>query len=171
MNRSDNRIKMNPKKIFPNFIYHTKNTIPAPSKGFFLSLLVAIISFQCQHARIRVAPPVPEECKPWEDKKEEEVCKNKWDELIQKRDSIPVVEKEFEHEYYYWGLKPGDIGVRLDKECPKGVAEIHQYSTFKQGLYEQVTVGFYSPRTLRLVCLSQPLETEPARRQPARRRR
>jgi hypothetical protein len=120
----------------------------------------SVFIFNCQHARIRMEPELPQECKPWVEKKSEASCMEAWSKLKERRDSIPTVEKEYEQIYYYWGFSPDDISLRLDEECPKGVVEIYQYSTFKNALYEQLTIGFYSPRTLRLTCLTEELKPE-----------
>lgn len=142
---------------------------PILFRAMILSLAVLSMT-QCQHARIRVSPPLPSECKPWEEKQMEESCIAKRQELKAKLESIPTSVKEYEHEYYYWGFKPADYSIQLEKECPNGVFEIHQYSTFKQGFYEQVTLGFYTPRTLQLTCLSERFNPNPEP-EPRRRRR
>lgn len=54
--------------------------------------------------------------------------------------------------YYYWGLSPKNYPIDTTAYCPNGIKEAHQYSTFFDSLYEQLTVGIYSPRTLILIC-------------------
>lgn len=134
-------------------------------KDFFCRIyaltLLLWITISCQHARIRIPPPLPDECKPWNDKNLEPTCLEKRKELENEWEVIPTNVKEYEQKYYFWGLKPSDIYYKLDEECPNGVKEIYQFSTFKDAVYEQLTLGLYSPRTLRLTCY----ETKPPTKQ------
>ncbi|MCC5814976.1 MAG: hypothetical protein JJT78_09485 [Leptospira sp.] len=137
---------------------------------FSLLASIIIIIFNCQHARIRIAPPLPPECKPFTEKEGSDDCIKKREEWQEALNKIPTTVKEYEQVYYYWGLSPSDFDYDLKNECPKGTYEIHQFSTLKQGVYEQVTLGFYSPRTLRLTCLNQEFTPEPQNRPTGRRR-
>lgn len=118
--------------------------------GIFLSMFLFILN--CQHARIRFIPDLPDQCIPWSEKNQNEVCQASLEILRNDLVKKKTIEKEFPQIYTYWGFKPEDIKVDLNKECPQGVYEIYQYSTFKNAVYEQLTIGFYSPRTLRLTC-------------------
>ncbi len=120
-----------------------------------LATLSGFLSQSCQHARIRISPPIPAECKPWAEMQSSPECQAKREVQWKSLEEIPTTVKEYDQIYYYWGLKPNEISLRLDEECPQGVYEIHQFSTFQNALYEQLTLGFYSPRTLRLTCFTK----------------
>lgn len=42
--------------------------------------------------------------------------------------------------------------VNVSDYCTNEIKEIRQYSTFLDSLYEQLTLGIYTPRTLNLTC-------------------
>lgn len=119
---------------------------------FWILLSIFLFIINCQHARIRFIPDLPDQCIPWSEKNQNEVCQASLEIIRNDLAKKKTVEKEFPQIYTYWGFKPEDIQVDLNKECPKGVYEIHQYSTLMNAIYEQLTIGFYSPRTLRLTC-------------------
>lgn len=138
-----------------------KSIQPIIRKISHLVILVLLLFLAgCQHAKIRIDPELPQECKPWVEKKDKEDCVESWKSLREKSDSIPTIEKEFEQEYFYWGFSPKDIALDLNNECPKGIVEIYQFSSFKNAVYEQLTLGYYSPRILRLTCLTEELKPE-----------
>lgn len=130
-------------------------------KNIWLGVALTAFAIHCQHARIRVEPNPPAQCKPWAEKQFEETCEKAYNDIREKRDKIPTMEKEYEQVYTNWGFKPREISMNLKEECPKGVVEIYQYSTFKNALFEQLTLGYYSPRTLRLTCLTEEFRVDP----------
>lgn len=138
-------------------------------KKALLLFILTVGLFHCQHARIRIPPPLPEECKPWSEKQYDPTCQEKRQSQKNEWESFPVLVKEYEQKYFFWGLKPSDIYYKLDEECPNGVKEIYQYSTLKDAVYEQLTIGIYSPRTLRLTCYeSKPIQ--PTKPTPGKKR-
>jgi hypothetical protein len=122
--------------------------------NFKICLLISGIVFflQCQHARVRLIPDMPKECKPWSEKEYKEVCQDALQSMRNDLNKKKTIIKEYPQVYLYWGLRPKTIAMDLTKECPKGVYEIYQFSTLKNAIYEQLTIGFYSARTLRLTC-------------------
>jgi hypothetical protein len=122
------------------------------SLKYFILLGCLLFLFQCQHARIRLIPSLPEQCIPWSEKQQKEDCQSSLEIIRNDLAKKKTIEKEFPQVYTYWGFSPDNIQVDLNKECPKGVFEIYQYSSLTNAVYEQLTIGFYSPRTLRLTC-------------------
>ncbi|EMJ67098.1 hypothetical protein LEP1GSC051_3713 [Leptospira sp. P2653] len=47
---------------------------------------------------------------------------------------------------------PREYLIDVTGYCPNGIKEVRQYSTFLDLIYEQLTLGIYSPRTLNLIC-------------------
>ncbi|TGK15410.1 Bor/Iss family lipoprotein [Leptospira stimsonii] len=85
----------------------------------------------CQHARVEVSP-IAEQKKKTESKKERILLKQN---------------------YYLMGLFPRKIEYEESSLCPeRGIKEIHQYSSFMNVLFEQMTLGIYSPRSLEIYC-------------------
>lgn len=54
--------------------------------------------------------------------------------------------------YWFWGLS-GKHDVDLDEVCPQGVARYHTDAT-AFGLWNVLTLGIFSPRTLVVECTS-----------------
>lgn len=51
------------------------------------------------------------------------------------------------------GLLPRKIEYEESNICPeRGIKEIHQFSSFTNVLFEQMTLGIYSPRSLEIFC-------------------
>jgi|JI9StandDraft_1071089.scaffolds.fasta_scaffold177554_3 hypothetical protein len=132
------------------------DTIKVTMKSGIIKLLLILFSIsffiQCQHARVRLIPDIPNECKPWSEKEFKEVCQDALQSIRNNLSKKKTTVKDYSQAYLYWGLRPKTIPIDLTKECPKGVYEIYQFSSFKNVIYEQLTIGFYSPRTLRLTC-------------------
>jgi hypothetical protein len=53
--------------------------------------------------------------------------------------------------FWLWGFK-GDSRVDLDAACPEGVARFHSEATALGWVAQVVTVGFWSPRRVVVVC-------------------
>jgi hypothetical protein len=53
--------------------------------------------------------------------------------------------------FWLWGFK-GDGRVDLDQACPEGVASFHSEATPLEWIAQVVTVGFWSPREVVVVC-------------------
>ena len=135
-------------------IVHEKNTHNKViiNINYFILISFILITWSCQHARVRIIPDLPRECLPWSEKQQKEVCQESLDIIRNDLAKKKTIEKEYPQDYTYWGFRPDDVPVDLNKECPKGVFEIYQYSTLKNAIYEQFTIGFYSPITLKLTC-------------------
>ena len=115
--------------------------------------LVGGFTTSCQHARVRLGSPEPRECRLGL------LPRRKCDEIMNARKekvakSPETLEKHvIEQEYYLMGLYPDEKVYKAEDFCPgKAIYEVYQYSTFMDGLYEQLTLGIYSPRTLEVTC-------------------
>lgn len=105
---------------------------------FFLGM-----GFGCQHARVQLAP-------------QQTGCP----------DSVPAdvsgcvleavtskgSEKQLVQVFYLWGLYPRQIEYDGKELCPTGITEVHQFATFTDGLWTNLSLGIYTPRTLRVIC-------------------
>ncbi len=64
----------------------------------------------------------------------------------------PPAYTERQH-FFLWGLAPGRIAVGLKGVCSDtDVRQIQTQRTFLDGLLGFITVGLYSPRTMRIWC-------------------
>ncbi|WP_046691468.1 Bor/Iss family lipoprotein [Leptospira santarosai] len=106
--------------------------------------------WNCQHVRVRFSQETPESCKTSNQKKE---CKIAL-ETRAKKESAPKQTFTISQNFYFWGLKPANYAIDGITYCPHGVYEAYQYTSFRNGLYEQLTLGIFSPRTLILTCHS-----------------
>ncbi|NCN10504.1 MAG: hypothetical protein GW938_11740 [Leptospira sp.] len=140
------------KNLFPIFDKNWQSYDAYRIMKFLIMISLVLLVLNCQHARIRLIPSLPSQCIPWSEKQQKDDCQTSLEIIRNDLAKKKTVEKEFPQVYTYWGFSPDDIQVDLNKECPKGVFEIYQYSTFMNGFYEQLSIGFYSPRTLRLTC-------------------
>ncbi|TGL78146.1 Bor/Iss family lipoprotein [Leptospira yasudae] len=98
--------------------------------GIIILLLTQIV--WCQHARVEVAPIAAKQAKTKETNRETILLKQN---------------------YYLMGLLPRKLEYSEAQYCPeRGIKEVHQYSSFANILFEQITIGIYSPRSLEIVC-------------------
>lgn len=58
------------------------------------------------------------------------------------------------HHHLVFGLVNLSDSVKLDEECPNGVAKIHDRHTFVNGLIAQLTGNIYHPTTVSVWCKS-----------------
>ncbi|WP_254055542.1 Bor family protein [Leptospira mayottensis] len=113
-------------------------------------MFLLTVFWNCQHARVRFPQETPEPCKLSNQKKE---CKIALEARI-KMESTPKQTFTISQNFYFWGLKPSNYAIDGTAYCPHGVYEAYQFTSFWNGLYEQLTLGFFSPRTLVLTCHS-----------------
>ena len=57
--------------------------------------------------------------------------------------------------FWLWGFQ-GDGRVDLDAACPEGVASFHSEAGFGGWIAQVLTLGFWSPRTVVVVCAEGP---------------
>lgn len=117
--------------------------------NLFNTLFIILFLLNCQHARLRVSPPLPKSCQSENQKQ----CEKDKIEFQEKLKSSEKSFKEIHQVYYLGGLFPRKYEIQESKYCPdSGIYEILQYYTFKDALFEQLTVFIYSPRTVRITC-------------------
>lgn len=104
-------------------------------KNMFIIILVLVLEFlaNCQHSRYRA------------------------DGCITCRDSpkalVPDKSIKMPLEVFFWGLYPSRLEYNSTDFCKKSeVKEIHEYTSLMNGLYENLTFGIYTPRTLTVSC-------------------
>ncbi|RHX95943.1 hypothetical protein DLM76_02980 [Leptospira yasudae] len=109
----------------------------------FMGIFVA-----CQHTRVRFPQDPPKSCLNPSAQRQCRAALEDRERLNAEPSQMHVIPQSF----YFWGMSPKNYPVNAVSYCPNGVKEAHQYSTFFDALYEQLTLGIYSPRTLDLIC-------------------
>ena len=118
-------------------------------KKILLFSLLAGLLVQCQHSRVRIAPPTPEDCQgPIINEEKCNAAKNAQKQKQNGKKGEIILEQKF----FAWGLYPAKIEYDAAKLCPQGIYEVYQYTTVVDGLLSEITLGFYLPRTLRVTC-------------------
>jgi hypothetical protein len=108
-----------------------------------------VFLLQCQHARLRIARPLPQSCQISDVK----TCEKDKLLLESKINSLDKKTFEVHQTYYLGGLIPRRYEMNESTYCPHtGIYEILQYYTFKDALFEQLTAFIYSPRTVKITC-------------------
>jgi len=64
--------------------------------------------------------------------------------------SDSVVQREYVATWL-WGIVPADT-IDTRRECPSGVATVETRQTFLNGLVAVLTLGIYTPQSLRVTC-------------------
>jgi|JI9StandDraft_2_1071091.scaffolds.fasta_scaffold37086_2 hypothetical protein len=112
-------------------------------------ILAMTLLFGCQHARLRIAQPLPKSCQAGDIK----LCEKDKLNLENKLKNSERKIHEVHQKYYLGGLFPRKYELNESSFCPdSGIYEILQYYTFKDALLEQLTAFIYSPRTVRITC-------------------
>ena len=97
-----------------------------------ICLFFTILNFlNCQHARVEFSP------------------------ILQSKKIDNQVESKviLKQNYFFMGLLPRKIEYNESILCPvRGMKEIHQYSSLRDGVLEQITFGIYSPRSIEIIC-------------------
>lgn len=100
------------------------------------SSLLVILFFcfiHCHHARY--SSDTCETCKPF-------AMKTNYD----KNFVLPL-------KFYFWGLYPPKLEFNSSDLCKfSEIKEIHEYTSISDGIYENLTLGIYTPRTLAVNC-------------------
>ncbi|PJZ71610.1 hypothetical protein CH373_03100 [Leptospira perolatii] len=102
----------------------------------------------CRHAWVRYAQAPPESCKIYPSSRE---CKK----ALELRNSITEQKGQVhkvQQTYYLMGFYPAARVLDTANYCPEGPKVVHQYTSFSDGLYEQLSLGIYSPQTLEVEC-------------------
>ncbi|WP_165780225.1 Bor/Iss family lipoprotein [Leptospira saintgironsiae] len=117
-------------------------------KIYITILLTICFSIGCRHAWISYPQKVPEPCRLYQGSKE---CKLAMEERANHTSQNGPVHS-INQTYYLFGLYPSEIVVNLEKYCPSGPKSAHQFQSFADAFWEQITLLIYSPRTLEIEC-------------------
>lgn len=116
--------------------------------------LAVFSSLQCQHARI-VIPATNDQ--PGNNKNGKNVRSGGV--ILAKAPAAGTrleeshVTVELSHTYFLMGLLPRNVVIEEGVVCPGArVHSMHQYTSFRDGVLEQLSLGIYSPRTVEIVC-------------------
>ena len=70
------------------------------------------------------------------------------------RDTPPGQTHETKGRIFLWGLASSSSAhVKTGKKCPNGIARVESERTFGDGLFGLVTLGIYTPVTIRYTCV------------------
>lgn len=111
-------------------------------------LLILNLCADCQNVKVSFPQKPLKSCVPPVLRRQ---CKNDLEERA-RLNAQPSKMHVISQSFYFWGTVPREGRVDATIYCPNGVKEARQYSTFLDFVYEQLTLGIYSPRTLNLIC-------------------
>ncbi|MDH5655560.1 MAG: Bor family protein [Spirochaetia bacterium] len=116
-----------------------------------LLLITALFLFSCRHASVAFQPLEPVSCSQGFLKKN--VCEHEKEKLQERIKSKEGEKHTFVHNFYLFGFLPRSVDLDVTNLCKEhGIWEIHQYSTPLQGLYSELSLGFFVPRTTDVQC-------------------
>jgi hypothetical protein len=120
--------------------------------GLFLILLSGMLfTSACRHAEIVLDPPEPASCRQGFLRRQAcEIEKAEIQDRIQKNvgKQNTIVQK-----FYLWGFYPRNVDLDVTGQCGEfGIWKIHQYTTALQGLYSELSLGIFVPRTTDIKC-------------------
>ncbi|MCH1912669.1 Bor family protein [Leptospira noguchii] len=113
-----------------------------------IACLILSLFITCQNVQVSFTQKPPQSCMPPILRRQ---CKNDLEERARLNAQPPQVHV-ISQSFYFWGIIPKKHYVNVNEYCPNKIKEIRQYSTFLDFLYEQLTLGIYTPRTLNLTC-------------------
>ncbi|TQE73268.1 Bor/Iss family lipoprotein [Leptospira noguchii] len=113
-----------------------------------ITCLILSLFVTCQNVQVSFTQKPPQSCMPPILRRQ---CKNDLEERARLNAQPPQVHV-ISQSFYFWGMIPNKHYVNVNEYCPNKIKEIRQYSTFLDFLYEQLTLGIYTPRTLNLTC-------------------
>ncbi|WP_010570949.1 Bor/Iss family lipoprotein [Leptospira broomii] len=113
----------------------------------FIWLLILLLG-SCRHAMVVYPPMTPEACRTSITSRE---CKKALE--LRNADQNQTSEKHrIVQDYYFFGIYPGARVLDTAKFCPKGPKLVHQYTSFWNGVWEQLSFTVYSPQTVEIEC-------------------
>ncbi|WP_167881226.1 Bor/Iss family lipoprotein [Leptospira gomenensis] len=115
---------------------------------FVLSAFCIFFFEECRHAWVRFPQNPPQACRIYQQSNE---CKRALEEQKSKQGELGKIHT-IRQKYYFFGLYPKEQIVDASKFCPEGPKSAHQFTSFWDALWEQVTFTVYSPQTLELEC-------------------
>ena len=121
---------------------------------FLIVVAAVFLGFNCRHARVTLPPPLPSVCIGATTSSQIISCESAKarQKTTLEQNSSKRETKVFTHKYMFWGLKPKNITYNGADICQQGIYKIHEYSTWKDGLFAEITLGILMPRTLEIIC-------------------
>ncbi|PJZ71609.1 hypothetical protein CH373_03085 [Leptospira perolatii] len=116
---------------------------------FGFLILVAILSEGCRHAWVRYPQLPPEACRIYPSSRE---CRRALDARDTNQQSSSGSVHKIKQDYYFFGLYPGIQVLDTSQYCPDGPKLVHQYTSTTNAIWEQVSLGVYSPQTVEVEC-------------------
>lgn len=113
-----------------------------------LCVLSVFLLEECRHAWVRFPPSQPAACQTYQNSPE---CRRAMEEKRAKKGEQGKIHT-IHQKYYFFGLLPTERVVDVTKYCPEGPRSAHQFTSFWDALWEQLTFTIYSPQTLEVEC-------------------
>ncbi|WP_051133793.1 Bor/Iss family lipoprotein [Leptospira fainei] len=113
----------------------------------FTWLMISLLGF-CRHAMVVYPPMTPDACITSITSRD---CKKAL-ELRNSSQNQAGETHRIVHDYYFFGIYPGARVLDTAKFCPRGPKLVHQYTSFWNGVWEQLSFTIYSPQTLEIEC-------------------
>lgn len=124
------------------------NIINIKNYKILIFIISVIFLVECRHAWVRFPQTIPEVCQINQYSNE---CKRIMEEKRTKRE-MPGKIHTIRQNYYFFGLLPKEQIVEISKYCPEGPRSAHQFTSFWDAVWEQLTLTIYSPQTLEVEC-------------------
>lgn len=113
-----------------------------------LFLFAALPLGDCRHAWVRFPQNPPAACQVFQQSNE---CKRAL-EAQKVKQNEPGKIHVIPQKYFLFGLLPKEQIVDVSKYCPEGPRSAHQFTSFWDAVWEQLTLTIYSPQTLEVEC-------------------
>lgn len=127
-------------------------------KSYLLIYIITGSYFNCQHAIIQF-PDTTKINNRTIDCKSSQIDKNKCEEVVKKENQVLENNSNskpkfhlIHQPYYLLGILPKTRNFNANGYCPTGIKEVHQYTSLKDGFLETITLGVYSPQTVKVTC-------------------
>ncbi|XDD52138.1 hypothetical protein AB3N59_19450 [Leptospira sp. WS92.C1] len=117
-------------------------------KRFLFFFLLILVLGACRHAWVRFPQTPPLACQIYTQSSE---CKRAIEDRIGKQGQTGKIHN-IHQKYYFFGLMPARYVVDISKYCPEGPKSAHQFTSFWDAVWEQLTFTIYSPQTLEVEC-------------------
>ncbi|EQA61721.1 Bor/Iss family lipoprotein [Leptospira alexanderi] len=126
-----------------------KNILKTKSYKLLVCVLFVLFLGECRHAWVRFPQNLPRACQGYQNSSE---CKRMMEEKRIRKEEAGKIHT-IHQRYYFFGLLPTEQIVDVTKYCPEGgPRSAHQFTSFWDALWEQLTLTIYSPQTLEVEC-------------------
>ena len=137
-------------KIFIKYkdIHTIRRSVSGPAI-ILMALLFLFVS--CRHATVAFDPPEPNSCR--QGFLRRQACEIEKAELQDRILKKTGQTHKFVTNYFFWGAYPRSADINAANLCKEyGIREIHQYTTALQGVYSELSLGIFLPRTTVIQC-------------------